>query len=375
MNIKRTLINFARSLLLAGLCFSAPLLASQPIFYDAFKDAEQHIILRVVYVTEDWIAYDELNAWDRAVEIKESDHVKYYEVAIWEETESVHLYAFDDQYSPYFAYQNPAPTSEEIIAHREQYRLMRFDNLPPKVEFFISQERSEALLEAFKAFSDLLVERHPNARHHLVYNGHGGPGGNLFEVQLLYNEVAQFLAHWTEGLGQRLGVIDMGGPCNKSGWSDLKNFCQYADYYIASDLANGGYDFDDWTLEKYNETNPDRQYHRIFADPYIDFEQALKQRLDITRQAYEYARQDMINKSLKQANYLYSCQKTRALQPTLEAFLGPGHSRSNGDLYQILVEKDASQALKDQVLDLIIHGVDNRDFFQWDSNHHGIIDW
>ncbi len=364
-----------RLLLITGLAMVTPVAANQPIFYDAFKDAEQHVILRVVYVTEDWVAYDELSAWDRAVDIKESDHVKYYEVAIWEETESVHLYAFDDAYSPFYANENPGATSEEIIAHREQYRLMRFTDLPPKVELFVSQERSDALLEAFNAFADLLVERHPDARHHLVYNGHGGPGGNLFEVQLLYDDASEFLAHWTEALGQRLGVIDMGGPCNKSGWSDLKNFCQYADYYIASDLANGGYGFDDWTEEKYNETNPDRQYHRIFANPYIDLEQALIERLDITRKAYEYAEQDMITKSLKQANYLYSCQKTRALQPTLDAFLGPEHSRSNGDLYQVLVDQGASQTLKDQVLGLIVYGVDNRDFFEWDSDHYGIIDW
>ena len=36
-------------------------------------------------------------------------------------------------------------------------------------------------------------------------------------------------------------MIDMGGPCTKGSFSDLDNFSDYATYYVASDLPNGGY--------------------------------------------------------------------------------------------------------------------------------------
>ncbi len=54
-----------------------------------------------------------------------------------------------------------------------------------------------------------------------------------------------FLATWTGRLGKPLGVVDMGGPCNKGGYEDLANFCKHARYYVASDLPNGGYSTDD----------------------------------------------------------------------------------------------------------------------------------
>lgn len=58
----------------------------------------------------------------------------------------------------------------------------------------------------------------------------------------------------------------MGGPCNKGGFSDLATFCPFTDYYIASDLPNGGYQDDNWTYEKYLATDIDTQWHTIFEN-------------------------------------------------------------------------------------------------------------
>ena len=59
------------------------------------------------------------------------------------------------------------------------------------------------------------------------------------------------LKTWRYLIGKNLAFIDMGGPCNKAGFSDLSTFCPFTNYYIASDLPNGGYDLDDWSIEKF----------------------------------------------------------------------------------------------------------------------------
>ena len=50
-----------------------------------------HVMLRVVRVTPDWMPFASTDGWTQAVSVKESDVLKYYEAAIWEETPSVHL--------------------------------------------------------------------------------------------------------------------------------------------------------------------------------------------------------------------------------------------------------------------------------------------
>ena len=104
-------------------------------------------------------------------------------------------------------------------------------------------------------------------------------------------------------MGRPLGVIDTGGPCNKGSFSDLENFCSHARYYVASDLPNGGYTPDDWTIEKHRETDPESQYHRLFAET-SSLQEALVGRIDIRRRRYEYSRINMTESRTQQANYL-----------------------------------------------------------------------
>ena len=121
-----------------------------------------------------------------------------------------------------------------------------------------------------------------------MYSGHGGPGGKLFGAQMYREDAGKFLSHWHESLGRPLGVIDMGGPCNKGGFLDLETFCPHTRYYIASDLPNGGYTMDEWTPEKWKEVNPESRYHGFFAR--LDtLRLALEARIDIFRQRYEYS--------------------------------------------------------------------------------------
>ncbi|WP_300319047.1 hypothetical protein [Idiomarina sp.] len=328
-------------------------------------DAKPDVMLRVVRVTEDWMPYASTDGWTAAALIKESDSLKYYEVAIWEEVDAVHLYAFDEDFDPYYGLQ-PGISDEEKIEYREQYRIMRFENLPEPV----SAERSEFLVEVFKEFTGHIVEKHPDVNHHLMYSGHGGPDGRLFDRQVYPQDAARLLANWTGQLGKRLGVIDMGGPCNKSAVSDNSNFCQYSQFYVASDLPNGGYQFDDWTLEKYLETQPEHQYHRLLRDN-EELVDTLKGRIDLKRQDYQYARNYMIENEVMQANYLFDCDSYLTFQEALDAFAQTNPINQTRDLRYNLEQQNATELL--ELFDaMIVHSADNKDFFEWPEEHNGV---
>jgi hypothetical protein len=326
-----------------------------------------NIMLRVVLVTEEWVPFASTDGWTQAVPLKETENLKFYEAAIWEETSSVHLYAFPNDYKANYG-QFPGVTDEQKLAYREQFLVSKVTSLPAA-----GAARQAALREAFKGFASILVSRHPDSNHHLMYSGHGGPGGKLFQGELTYQDAAEFLQHWSQQLGRKLGVVDMGGPCNKGGFSDLENFCRYAEYYIASDLENGGYVFDDSNPEKYNEVEPEFQYPVQFAEA-PDFKTVLTRRIDLKRQAYLYSQNFMIANRVMQANYLYSCSEFNQWGPQFKSFLAgkPKNYYDTQDLYQYMQTNGASNSLKQGFLNVIEYQADNRDFFPWPQSHNGM---
>ena len=330
---------------------------------------QPNIMLRVVRVTTDWIPYASVDGWTQAVPLKESEILKFYEVAIWEETSSVHFYEFPNDYETNPGFIN-AVTDEEKIAYREQFLISKYTDMPD----MWTNERSIFLKSAFMDIVSYLMDYHSSADHHLMYNGHGGPGGRLFGAQLDTDHANEFLNFWTQALGKPLGVIDMGGPCNKGSFADLDNFCEYTRYYIASDLLNGGYTMDDWTIDKYRETAPESQYHNLF---FINttLEETLKGRIDLKRKAYEYSRNNMINNQVNQANYLYSCDAFRQFSPNFKTFLGTVRVDYliSEDLHQYMIDNEAPQTLIDQFHDVIVHKADNKDFFEWGASYNGML--
>ncbi|MDE0666650.1 MAG: S-layer homology domain-containing protein [Acidimicrobiaceae bacterium] len=329
-----------------------------------------NVMVRVVVVRPDWHSFDVRGGWPAALETRESDSLKYFEVAIWEEIAAIHFYEFDNDFDP-FRWDIADSDLAALTAQREGYVIQRNPGLPEPW----SVERSEFIRQAFASFTADIVSRYPESAHHLVYNGHGAPGGALFEAQLSYDDAGGLLAHWTSQLGRRLGVIDMGGPCNKGSFSDLENFCEYAQYYVASDLLNGGYRLDDWTLEKSQATNPDIQYHRLFADS-RDLREALIGRIDIMRERYSDSRVDMTTNRIKQANYLYSCEDFLDFSLVFRMFLydNAGADR-NGlpDLYSFMDRHNASEELLRAFDGVFVHRADNRDFFEWDGDYNGML--
>ena len=169
-------------------------------------------------------------------------------------------------------------------------------------------------------------------------------------------------------------MIDMGGPCNKGSFADLDNFCEHSKYFVASDLPNGGYTFDDWTIEKYRETNPERQYHNLLSANQT-LEEALKGRIDLKRKAYQYSRNNMIENRVAQANYLYSCAAFLRFSPDFKSFLaeaGVDYLISD-DLYRFMVDNNAAPSLIQRFNDVFVHKADNKDFFDWSQVRNGML--
>ena len=326
-----------------------------------------NVVVRVVRVTPDWHGYHvRRGGWPAAVSMRESDALKFFEVAIWEETKSINFYEFDNDFDPF---RDDTP-QQSMTDYRESYAIMRFDGMPEPW----TEARSRFVRQAFGDFTTHIAERYPDSEHHVMYSGHGGPGGRLFGGQLSYGDADGVLGSWAQVLGRPLGAIDMGGPCNKGSFSDLDNFCRHARYYVASDLPNGGYTMDEWTTEKYDEVDPETQYHNLFASS-ESLEDALIARIDIKRKGYEYSRNNMIVNEVEQANYLYSCSAFQEFSPHFRAFLEELDSGYNitDDLYQFMVVNGADSTLLVGFEDVFVHNADNRDFFEWSVVANGML--
>ena len=327
-------------------------------------------MLSVVLVTEDWMPFSHTDGWAAMVEVRESAALRFYEAAIWEETASVHLYAFTNEFDPYFALMEQ-PSDAEAIAYREQHAISVHNGMPEEES---SGARSAFLRGVFEDFASILVKRHPEAEHHLMYSGHGGPTGDLFAQQLQRDDAAAFLSTWTRLLDRPLGVIDMGGPCNKGSYEDLANFCRYTRYYVGSDRANGGYELDDWTFEKHRETEAPIQYHRILAGN-ASLEDALVERVDLSRTRYEYARNNQTENRWEQSSYLYSCDGFKDFSSAFEAYIAETvfPAPATYDLKRLMVEQKVPPNLLELFDDIFVHSVDNRDFFEWRAVANGLI--
>lgn len=334
----------------------------------AYKN--HNIMLRVVRVTIEWMPFTSTSGWTRAVPVKESQFLKFYEVALWEETKSIHFYEFPNDYNPEYGYIHNI-NDEDKIAYREQYAIRIYKDMPPKE---LKNQRSLFLKSTFIDIVSYLSNKHPDSEHHFMYNGHGTEGGALIEFQLNRKHTNHFLKFWTESINKPLGVIDMGGPCTKGGFSDLDNFHKYTRYYIASDIPNGGFQMDNFTYEKYAEVDAEHQYHNLFANNET-LKDVLISRINLRRKDYEYSRNYMTKNKVMQASYLYDCNTFGKFKPIFIRFYNnirkdyPVHY----DLYQYLIDNNAPQILIDQYNNIIIHEVNNKDFFQWSGNHNGIL--
>ena len=397
------------------------------------------VMVRGVYVTPEWTKFDSgLTAWDRAALIKKSDRATYLDVAIWEEIGAIHFYEFPNEYldnmatgirysekykllpnwgtcdippstDSYWDRSNESISEATVLAarklglpdtssideieneckawlardltdYRESFAILKVANMPSKSA---RTDRSIFLKQAIIQFLKIVVPRFPNSEYSLTYSGHGGPGGALFEGMLSPQHSYDVLKTWRYLIGKNLAFIDMGGPCNKAGFSDLSTFCPFANYYIASDLPNGGYRFDDWTFEKFDSTDADTQWHNIFPNSNSLLE-AMKKRIDLTRQRYLYAVNDMTTNKTEQANYLFSCaafnlfspKYAQAVKEAAGSFYGTLSNSNLGDNghYDLMesVRATGDGYLIEALNQVKLYQADNRDFFEWEEKRNGI---
>ena len=100
-----------------------------------------HVIVRVVVVDPGWHGFDVRGGWPAAVAVRESESLKYFEVAAWEERNAIHFYEFDNDFDP-FGWDSPVET---VTANREKYVIQRNVGLPGPW----SPERSTFIRQAF----------------------------------------------------------------------------------------------------------------------------------------------------------------------------------------------------------------------------------
>ena len=342
-----------------------------------------NVMLKVEFVERDRANFASLVP-TLDIKLRESESLKYFEVIIWEETSSVHFYSFPNEFDSWYGYDitsvdadghplginRNALTDEQITAYRERFLIIKHADMPKPW----TEESSSFLRAAFVDIASYLVNRYPDSSHHLKYRGHGGPGGRLFVGLLSKSDSYGFLKAWSQALGRPLGVIDMGGPCNKGSFAELDSFCDSAEFYIASDLLNGGYSMDEFTWAKREEIWPLTQYHNLFPANQSLVE-ALKGRIDLKRKEYEYSRNNMTSNRVAQANYLYSCAAFRRFSPNFKAFLSRVrvNYRILDDLFKYMIDNDAPPTVIEQFNDVLVHKADNKDFFEWSDERHGML--
>jgi len=72
-------------------------------------DRAHNVIVRVVVVDPGWHGFEVRGGWPAAVPVKESESLKYFEVAVWEERGAIHFYEFDNRFDP-FGWDSPVAT-------------------------------------------------------------------------------------------------------------------------------------------------------------------------------------------------------------------------------------------------------------------------
>ncbi len=312
----------------------------------------------------------EVAGWPHAVQNKESQGVKFYEAAIWEDTMAIHLYEFPADYDFHYGELEGLPTQEKV-AYRESFAIKTITGMPQE-----HAKRGPFVLSAFTELAKTLVERHPKATHNLVYSGHGGPGGELFENHLNHTEATEFLRRWHDMLGRRLGFVDMGTVCMKGSFQDLEAFYEHADYYIASDLNVGCTQFDDsFSEEIYNRSETLCQYPRILSS-FDNMEEALIERMNLHRLRYEDSVKYATENKVMQSQYLYSFSAFGKHKDAISDFMQSQdydpHQVAMVDIKTALQENGAGAELLAAFDSIMIHGVDTKDFFTWPEEYNGM---
>jgi hypothetical protein len=130
---------------------------------------------------------------------------------------------------------------------------------------------------------------------------------------------------------------------------------------------------DEWTEEKYDETNVELQYHNLFSNK-SNLKDVLIGRIDLKRKAYEYSINNMIENKVEQGNYLYSCSSYNDFKPEFEDFIsGRNDYTITDDLLNYLQRNNAPKEIISKFHNIILYSADNKDFFTWEIISNGLL--
>lgn len=320
-------------------------------------------VLRVVTA---WVPFDSLS-WEQSAHIKTTNNFQWFEATIYPSAPSaVHLYKFDNTFDPDKVFHL---SRQDWVNYRESYRLMKVD-IP---EGLGAEEKSHLLREAFQQFFATMVKDTPSQHYGIRYSGHGSGSGGLFENQINPTDAQWLFEYVTSLIGKKIDFLDLGGNCSEGNTAVVSNFYPYFDYILASDLLIGGFNFDDWTIEKYNQTDPDYQYPLILT-PDKTIRDSLSQLLDLFRLRWEYSRNNMIAGQEKQSLSLYKADAFETLAYSLGQEL-MAHPVNLGnyhyDLYTYIKSLGRSD-MESQFLSFRTEYRSNKDFFPWDVDTNGL---
>jgi hypothetical protein len=318
------------------------------------------VMMRVVTAWDDFTA----NSWERAFPTKATDIFQLYEATIW--PDAVSLYRFDASFDPHQSFHL---TPEQWAVYRESYRLMKFD-IPAEVD---TLQKSQLITNAFIQFFARVFNDTPAEHYSLMYSGHGSGNGGLFENHINPSD-ARLLFEYIIGLiGKKMDFLDLHTNCSEGNILVVKNFERFFDYIMASDLSVGGYTMDEWSIEKFNETNPEFNYP-LLLKPDNSIEQVLLQILDLRRHEWEYSINNMVANQVKQSVSLYKTDAfpalTRSVWPELEANPIQDFSQYQYDLYTYIASL-GKPGLIDKFTSFRVEYLSNKNFFNWDIDTNG----
>lgn len=324
-------------------------------------------VMRTVYVPESWADYDD-SFWERSAIIKETETFQWFEATIWDnDVSAVHLYKFDQTFDHH---QWSVLSSQDWVNYRESYRLLKVD-IPKGLT---QNERSRRLREAFTMAFHTMVMDTPSQHYGIVVSGHGSNPGGFFEDQINPMDAQRLFEDMTSLIGKKLDFLDMGTVCSQGDIGFPSLWHPYFDYYIASDLDVGGFVMDEDTYEKFIETDSDYQYPLMFT-PEKTILEVLRDRLDLTKLRWEYSRNFMSDKEVKQSISLYQMDQFEALAEVLFQTLGDDpidFTLYNGDLWTYIQSLDDKDDIENKFLAFRTDYFSNKDFFDWNVDTHGL---
>jgi len=198
------------------------------------------LVVRVVQTSPVW-GQEPQFSWPDASPVKDAPGYSLYDVEIGRDANYVPIYVTLFKFTGWSADKFALTLSEY-----EDYRLASTITSIPivsggAVPFCGDDSSSSQVLVALKTITDVLFQREQPTRVVFDISGHGDPGFILEGGTMNVSDTVQFLKYFRNVAGGRTLILDFSMPCDEGFWDTVVLYYQYADYMIATDKPEGGY--------------------------------------------------------------------------------------------------------------------------------------